>query len=138
MIEIDRNPPARTLRWFAGLWYPLFCGLLGLVLRHRFGVPLGVAQGIWASAPIFGVLGLIHPPAVRWLYLGLTYATYPIGWVVSHLVLAVLFFLVMTPVGLVLRALGRDPLVKAPQPGQPSYWRPREPPASLERYFRQY
>ncbi len=138
MIEIDRNPAARTLRWFAGLWYPLFCALLGLLLHHRFGVPLGVSRALWASAAVFGIAGLLHPPTVRWLYLGLTYATYPIGWIVSHVVLAILFYLVMTPVGLLLRALGRDPLVKGPRPDQQSYWRRREPPSTLERYFRQY
>lgn len=138
MIEIDPNPPARTLRWFAGLWYPLFCGLVGLALYRRIGVPLEVAQAIWGSAVVFGILGLVRPTAVRWLYLGLTYGTYPIGWLVSHLVLALLFYLVMTPVGLLLRLIGRDPLVKRAQPGATTYWRRREPPASMERYFRQY
>ena len=38
------------------------------------------------------------------------FAVFPIGWVVSHLLLGVVYFLVLTPIGLTLRALGRDPL----------------------------
>ena len=39
-----------------------------------------------------GVLGLVWPRAVRELFIGLTILTLPIGWAVSHLLLAVLSF----------------------------------------------
>ena len=43
-----------------------------------------------------------------------------------------------TPVGLLLRLRGFDPLSCRFQPEADSYWIPRRPPAELDRYFRQF
>jgi hypothetical protein len=63
---------------------------------------------------------------------------FPIGFVVSHVVLAVLFFGVLTPVGLILRLLGRDPLQRHFESDKKSYW--ADLPDSIPQgdYFRQF
>ena len=48
--------------------------------------------------------------------------------VVSPIVLAVLFYSVLTPVGALMRLAGKDPLRLERDPGTASYWIPREPP----------
>jgi Saxitoxin biosynthesis operon protein SxtJ len=48
--------------------------------------------------------------------------------VVNPLVLAVLFYLVFTPFGWMLRRMGKDFLRLRPAPGAPTYWIPRSPP----------
>jgi hypothetical protein len=74
------------------------------------------------------------------------YAVFPIGWTVSLLLLAAIYYLVLTPIGLAQRAVGRDALrlrkdhsARSPQsPQSPqSYWVPYEPPENAERYFGQ-
>ena len=35
---------------------------------------------------------------------------YPIGWVVTHVVMALIFYLVVTPLGVIMRLCGRDPM----------------------------
>ena len=63
---------------------------------------------------------------------------FPIGWTVSQVMLAVMFFGLFTPIGLVFRLLGRDPLHRTRRPGLESYWAPKPAPADLRRYFKQF
>lgn len=46
----------------------------------------------------------------------------------SPVVLGLVFFLLLTPIGLVMRALGKDPLRLKPEPAAKTYWIAREPP----------
>ena len=43
---------------------------------------------------------------------------FPIGWTVSQVMLAMMFFGLFTPIGLVFRLIGRDPLHRARPPGR--------------------
>ena len=65
-------------------------------------------------------------------------AAYPIGLVVSHVILAIAFYLVFTPVGLLMRWLGRDPMEREFDPSRASYWKKREERNEDARYFKQY
>ncbi len=47
---------------------------------------------------------------MRWVYIGWMILAFPIGWTVSQVMLAVMFFGLFTPIGLVFRLIGRDPL----------------------------
>lgn len=81
-----------------------------------------------------GVGGLAIPDAVRPVYLGAMVVTRPIGFVVAQVLLALLYFLVLTPLALVLRLTGHDPLHRRP----PGAWRPAVNDGELRRAFRQY
>jgi saxitoxin biosynthesis operon SxtJ-like protein len=48
--------------------------------------------------------------------------------VISPVVLAILFYVVVTPMGLIMRAFGKDPLRLKREGSDPSYWIKREPP----------
>ena len=45
----------------------------------------------------------------------------------TYLVLTLTFILIITPMGLVMRLLGKDPLALKPAPDQPSFWVEVEP-----------
>ena len=47
---------------------------------------------------------------------------------VNPLVMALIYFAVVTPTGLVMRALGKDPLRLKYDPDAQSYWIHRDPP----------
>ena len=73
-------------------------------------------------------LGLVVPHSLSranraWVRLGLLLSA-----VVSPLVLGLIYALSLVPIGLLMRALGRDPLRRKPDPGASSYWIAREPP----------
>jgi hypothetical protein len=69
----------------------------------------------------------------RWLL-----AAMPIGWSVAALVLMLIYYLVVTPIGLVMRFAGRDAMERRFDPAASTYWRPHQPVSDKTRYFRQY
>lgn len=72
------------------------------------------------------------------LYTKWMYAALPLGWTFSHLVLGVVFFLVMAPIGCILRVTGKDPMERAFDRSAASYWKPHEQATDPARYFRQF
>jgi hypothetical protein len=137
MIEINKNPSTRELRQFAGIWFPLFCALIGLILYRRVGWhAAGVA--VWAVGATLALIGLAAPAAIKPVFVGMMYASFPIGWVMTHVLLGVLYYGVITPVGLVMKLAGRDTMTRRFDPALGSYWIAREPITDKERYFRQY
>jgi len=58
-----------------------------------------------------------------WIKLGLL-----LGKVVSPIALGILFYIIITPIGLLIRINGKDPLRLKFDPNAKSYWIPREPP----------
>jgi hypothetical protein len=65
-------------------------------------------------------------------------AAFPIGWVVSHLILALIFYGLFTPLAALFRLTGRDTLHRRPQPELDSYFVPKSTPADAASYLRQY
>ena len=63
---------------------------------------------------------------------------FPIGWVVSQVMLLLMFYLIITPVSLFFRIQGRDALARKPAPNRASFWQPKQTPEDVRSYFRQY
>jgi hypothetical protein len=134
--DVSFAPPARTLRQFAGLWLLFFAGLAAARgLREGLTPPV---LGLAALALAVGPLGLWRPALVRPVYVAATVLTFPLGWVMSRLLLAALYYGVFTPLGLLLWLLGRDALRLRPCPQQASYWEEKPAPQDVGRYFRQF
>jgi len=134
LIRISRNPSGRQLKVFTAAWLVVL-GAAGLAswLRGRHGA----ADVLWALAVALPLCGAAGPAAVRYAYVGLSYATYPIGYVVSHVVLAVVYYLVLTPIGLAMRLFRHDALARGFDSGKKSYWQPANTTRRVESYFDQ-
>lgn len=135
MITLDWNPSARTLRQFAAVAFLFLAGTA--VLAHLRGdgwpawaLPLGLSLAV-------GLVGYRRPEALRLVFVLLSLAVYPIGVVMSHLILLVLFFGVITPLGALARIARPDPLSlrRGRPPG--SYWHDRRRPLDKASYLRQ-
>ena len=50
------------------------------------------------------------------IFVGLTILAYPIGFVVSYFIMGLLFFGMITPLGLLFRLIGKDPLNRGFEP----------------------
>lgn len=134
MLKVQWQPHRKQLRMFAlGLGVLMVAGA-ARGWHHHPGVLSGVLGG--AGLALVG-LGLVAPSRVRGLYLLWLAAVAPLGWVVSYLLLAALYFLVITPIGLTLRLLGRDPLRLRRSPNRRTFWYLRRQPESFESYRRQ-
>jgi hypothetical protein len=126
---------ARDLRKF-GLLVGVVFALIGvaLLLRHRAAAPYFLSAGALLILP-----GLIVPRVLKPVYLAWMTLAILLGFVVSGILLILLFFLVITPIGWVARCLGNDFLNLKLDRTAASYWRPRErrakSPAEYERQF---
>lgn len=136
MIDINWRPSLKELRGFALLWL-LFFGLLGVwfFLRGSTETLISVLFGV---AIIGGLAGLIFPSALRPVYVVWMCLAFPIGWLVSHLLLATIFFGLLLPTGLLLKACGYNSLHRKFDRNARSYWTPRPEPDDPKRYFRQF
>ena len=134
--DIQFHPPLKTLRQFAGLWLVFFGGLAawqGIVSGHGT-----LALALAALALTIGPLGLLWPRLIRPVYVGWMVLAFPIGWTVSQAMLAVMFYGLFTPIGLLFRLIGRDPLHRARRPDLETYWTPKPSPTDPRRYFKQF
>jgi hypothetical protein len=133
--DIPSTPSSRTLRQFAGLWIVFFAGFAAWQwFRHERLILALVFLGL---ALTIGPLGLWKPGAIRPIFVGWMCLVFPIGWVVSHVMLACVFYGLFAPIGLLFRLIGRDALSLRPQPDRESYWTPKPAPGGVRSYFRQ-
>lgn len=107
--------------------------LLGLLPAIRHG---SVRLWMVILGGVLLVLGAVLPRSLReikraWLFFG-----FLMGLVVSPIVLGILFFGVITPLGWLMRLFGRDSLRLRSNPALATYWRARtEPPSSMNEQF---
>ena len=112
----------RDLRKFGLMVGGVFLGLgLLFFLRHKPWWPWFVGPG----APLFG-LGAILPRSLKWIYVAWMTLAMLLGAVVSTILLAILFCLVVTPLGLIARLAGKDFLSQKLELDAVSHWRTRD------------
>jgi hypothetical protein len=119
----------------------------GLLVGGVFAI-LGVLT-LWRGKPIYPwllilglvlmTLGAIASRTLKHIYLVWMGLALVLGFVVSHVILTVFFFLVITPIGLIARLAGKDFLRLKLDRQAKSYWIPREHRTkSAEDYERQF
>lgn len=136
LIHIERNPSRRWLAWFGLIWLVVFGTIaLSAFLRHGWTMSTVVISDLAVVVP---VAGWVCPPLMRAVYLTVAYVTLPIGLAVTCIVMAAVYYLVLTPLGRVLRMYGHDAMHRSFERDAKTYWadRPEQPP--MERYFRQF
>ncbi len=137
LMEIEWHPSDRQLRVFgvSGLAASI---LAALILHFAWGLAaIWMLAVVMAGAVIF-LCSLLSPAAARVLYVGLTLVAMPIGLVVSFVLLAAFYFLLLTPLALVFRLIGRDSLRRKYEPDAKSYWVAHKPNDNMERYLHQF
>jgi hypothetical protein len=145
MVEVNFSPDERTLRqfgWIALVGFGFVAAIAWFeVLIFRFGLGaakpwvVGICAGLALASALFS---LVYPKANWPIFVGISLLTYPIGFVLSYLILGTLFFLVIGPVALLFRLTGRDPMHRRYDPQAASYWVDFHPPRPKESYFRQF
>jgi hypothetical protein len=136
MLPINRHPGAKELRAFTRIWFPLFVLLFGGMIWWRAGSLMG-AVITWSVGGALLAAALASANVARIVFVGLVTVTYPIGLAISTVVLALMFYVVFTPFGFVMRLAGRDPL-RLKQRNAASNWTPYHQIDDPEQAFRQY
>lgn len=97
------------------------------------------------SAPVFFALGgfllffgTIRPQILKYIYIFWMALAAVMGWFMSRVLLTVLFYTTVTPIGLIMRVQGKDLLdLKFPDTKE-SFWRIRKNSGSKEDCEKQY
>ena len=89
--------------------------------------PMGLAAFFLATA--LAAPGLLLPLNRLW-----TRLAHLLGWLSNHLLLGLFFFLLIWPLGLIIRLAGHDPMSRKLEPGSGSYWRPVGRQANAETF----
>ena len=136
IMKMNRNPADKDLRNFgwAGL---IVLTVVSLLLYFVKGIAIQWSLIVFTVGFIIFLTSIISIKTTKIIYLCLTVVTKPIGMVLSFVLLAIFYFLLLTPVGLFFRLIGRDPLFRKFDSSSESYWIDRRE-ASLKRYFRQF
>lgn len=136
MLPINWSPADAQLKSFARIWWPLFVLVVTALLYRRGGWTTPVMVVAYAGAGLaFAVVA--SRTAARLLFLGLQVITFPLAFLTSTIVLAVIYYLVVTPIGLALRLTGRDALSLRRRTAA-SLWMPVAESTDPERAFRQF
>jgi hypothetical protein len=105
---------------------------------RKFGLVVGGVFGLlaawcwWRGKPAFPyflaaalpllLLGLAWPKALKQVYIAWMTMALVLGLIVSTIILTVFFYIVVTPIGLLARAVGKDFLSRRLAPESKSYW----------------
>ena len=145
LVEINFNPDTKTLRQFGAIAFIGFGILAALAYYEKLIFSFGLGQARMPLVMVFAALGtiaalfsLVAPRANRVLYVGLTLLAFPIGFVLSYVIMGTLFFLIIGPIALLFRLLGRDSMHRRYDPKSVSYWVEVRNTRDKESYFHQY
>ena len=119
-----------------GLLFALICAGISAYALAR-----GRASWPWwgAGSLVCAVGGLLAYRAMKPLYTAWMLLAYALGWINARVLLGLFFYVVVTPISLILRWTGKDLLDERIERERTTYWKKREPqpaePARLERMF---
>lgn len=103
-------------------------------LRHKANYPYFFWPGI-----VLLVFAATCPGALKQIYIGWMTMAFVLGFILSHVILTLFFFLILTPIGLVARLFRKDFLSLIRDRQSASYWvRRHDPPKTLADYERQF
>ena len=134
-VDVTATPSEKTLRQFAALWLIFFVSIGAWRAMHQ---PHGFGMVLVALGLVVGTLGVARPVAIRWIYTGWMMAAFPLGWAISQIMLAGLFYGVFTPVAATFRLIKRDSLRLRRRENEETYWMPKPGTSDPRDYFRQF
>ena len=134
-IDVIARPPEKKLRQFAAIWLIFFVSI-GIWSAVRERPELAIV--LVTLGFVVGTLGMARPASIRLVYTGWMIAAFPIGWTVSQIMLAGLFYGMFTPVAAVFRLIKRDALRLRRRDDVETYWVPKPGASDVRDYFRQF
>jgi hypothetical protein len=137
LVTINRQPNRKELRNF-GLAAVVMLTIIALLLHRLKGLGTSWTLGICGAGLLIFIISRINVRLIKPVYVTLTLLTAPIGWVVSFIIMAVFYYLVIMPTGLFFRLMGRDALHLKFDRSISTYWVVHRKADSVRRYFNQF
>ncbi len=112
----------------------IILGLVNLLKGHRNMFDLFFGLAAFAAT-----VSLASPELLRRLYKGFLPVAHALGWINTRIILILVYYLVLTPTGLLMRLFCKDPMSRKIDVSVESYWTGREnrtvTKESLEKQF---
>ena len=126
----------KELRQFGLLFGVIFTGI---GLYQLYNDTAETARLVWwILGVLFFIAGFAAPTALKPIHTIWMKFAFVLGWVNTRIIITLIFFLVVTPIGLIMRAAGKDPMNRKPDPQANTYWIEHEQITDQSRYFRQF
>lgn len=130
MAQVDE----KELRRFG-----LMVGTIFIVIAGWPVVWRGEAVRLWAIIPgvLLLVLGVSVPKVLKPVFKGWMTIGHALGWVNTRIILGVVFYGIITPMGVIMRLFGWDSMSRALTPSQDTYRvvRSPRPPSHMKHQF---
>ena len=119
MQSINKQPDKKELRNFGFITGGLTPVFFGLLLPWLFGH--NFPRWPWIVAVVLVAWALVLPMSLKpvyrvWMTIGLC-----LGWINTRIILSIMFYLIILPVGAVMRLAGKDPMARSINREQKSY-----------------
>jgi hypothetical protein len=119
-------------------WFGFSLAVLLLIIAYL------IRQNATSIAIVLSVVALVimmvyySMPATQLLIIrSWQFVTFPITWLMSHLLLGSVFFVILLPMAVIAGLLGYDPL-RLKRSGQSTNWIARNEQRDISRYFKQF
>ena len=105
------------------------------LLWWRKALPIAVPIAAVTIAALFVIAAVVRPRRFRGFYRGGMTVSFHFGQIIGKILLTLFFFLFVTPMGLLLRLLGKDLLRLKRTPGEETFWHPAKSSREFDRMF---
>ena len=134
-VQINWNPRKDYIRNF-GIMALIMLPLISCVLLWKQHIDMTWAFAISGVGTIIFLACLFSYRTGRFFYLSLMLLTYPIGFMVSFFMIVLLYYAVITPIGIVFRLLKKDPLCRKFDRSINTYWVKHKDRKDINSYYR--
>ena len=131
--QISSSATIKQIRQF-GLLVGIVLVAVGCWQLYRQIYPI-VRIVLWSIGGFLFVSGLLWPQILKPLYVLWMLLAHMLSWVNTRIILGVIFYLIFTPIALVMRIAQRDGLQKKINKNASSYWTQRTAPENIKEHF---
>jgi hypothetical protein len=131
MLRLKENP--REWQKFVAVM-GVVANLLAWLPWWRGHLPLAVPMTVAVLTVLVLAAALIRPQWFRGFYRGGMKVSFQIGQVIGKVMLTLFFFIVVTPMGLLLRLFGKD-LLQLRRSDDKTWWRPAKNSREFDRMY---
>ena len=128
-MHAQEKPDRKRLRSFGLIVGGIFL-IIGIWPLVIYGNPLRV----WSVVPAILLIppALLYPPVLYWPFRGWMFIGHILGAINTRIILAVIFFLLFTPIGLLMRLFRYDPMARRSNPSLSTYKTKVKPRDSIQ------
>jgi hypothetical protein len=105
-----QQPGTDDLRRFGLVTGAIVAGLFGLLFPWLFNHALPLWP--WITGGVLWIWAILLPASLQPVYRGWMAVGQALGWVNTRIILAVLFYLLFLPAGIIMKLIGRDPMAR--------------------------